>query len=51
MGEDQMMLRRITLTTERGTETHFVHAVNNVEAFRLIWREDVLEALAVPMPN
>jgi hypothetical protein len=51
MGEDQMMLRRVTLTTERGTKTHVVRALNNLEAFRMLWREDVLEGFAVPLAN
>jgi hypothetical protein len=51
MGEDQMMLRRVTLTTDRGTETHVVRALNNLEAFRMLWHEDVLEGFAVPLAN
>jgi hypothetical protein len=50
-GEDQMMLRRVMLTTATGTEVHFVRAVNNGEAFRMLWREDVSEGLCWPLAN
>ena len=50
-GPDQMMLRRVMLTTDRGTETHVVRAPNNLEAFRMLWHEDVLEGFAVPLAN
>jgi hypothetical protein len=50
-GEDRFMLRRVMLTTESGTEIHIVWAANNLEAFRLLLRLDVLEAIASPLPN
>jgi hypothetical protein len=50
-GEDKMMLRRVQLTTAAGTEVHLVHAVNNLAAFQMLWRADVLEAIASPLPN
>lgn len=52
-GADQMMLRKVTLETERGTEVVLVHARNNSEAFRMaaFERVDVLRATVTPMAN
>jgi hypothetical protein len=50
-GADQFMLRRVLLTTKSGTEIHTVWAVNNLHAFQLLWRLDVLEGIAAPLPN
>jgi hypothetical protein len=50
-GEDQMMLRRVILTTETGTETHLDWARNNLHAFQLLWRLDVRDAIAGPLPQ
>ena len=52
-GPDQMMLRKVVLETETGTEVVLVHARNNSEAFRMagFGRVDVLRAVATPMAN
>jgi len=52
-GRDQMMLRKVVLETENGTEVVLVHARNNSEAFRLAGfeRVDVLRATATPIAN
>jgi hypothetical protein len=48
-----MMLRKVVLETEAGTEVVLVHARNNCEAFRMagFGRADVLRAVATPMAN
>jgi hypothetical protein len=52
-GPDEMMLRKVVLETETGTEVVLVHARNNCEAFRMVGfgRADVLRAIATPMAN
>jgi len=52
-GPDQMMLRKVVLETETGTEVVVVHARNNCEAFRMagFGRADVLRAVVTPMAN
>jgi len=48
-----MMLRKVTLETEGGTEVVLVHARNNSEAFRLagFGRVDVFRGVATPLAN
>ena len=50
-GPDQMMLRKVVLETETGTEVLLVRAPNNWEALRLagLNRADVVRAVAAPM--
>jgi len=52
-GPDHMMLRKVVLETETGTEVVLVHARNNGEAFRMagFGRADVLRAVVTPMAN
>ena len=48
-----MMLRKVVLETETGTEVVLVHARNNCEAFRMAGfeRADVLRAVATTLVN
>ena len=50
-GPDQMMLRKVTLETERGTEVVLVRARNNLEAFRMVVRPGVVQMIASPLVN
>lgn len=50
-GPDCMVLRRIELETETGFEIHLVHAVNNLEAFKMLSRPDVRQMIATPLYN
>ena len=50
-GPDQMMLRRVELETEHGIEVYLVYAKNNLDAFKIVVRPDVVRMIARPLVN